>query len=96
MDVLIKNIPYVPKNCLVCPFLYLGSGGLCYFTECRCLKTKRPNGCPLVEVKPHGRLIDADALLDKAYLVQGVDGRMRTIVELSDIEEAPTVLEASE
>ena len=56
----------------------------------------KPEGCPLVEVKPHGRLIDADALVDgKSYLIESVDGRIRTIVELCDIEDAPTVLEAS-
>ena len=47
-DVLIKNMK-MPKSCDTCIFLFLGSGGRCWFSGCRCRKTKRPNNCPLVE-----------------------------------------------
>lgn len=40
---------------------------------------------------PHGRLIDADALTGKAYM----DGKLMC-VEMDDIEEAPTIIEAEE
>ena len=47
--------------------------------------------CPLVSVPPHGRLIDADELTGKAYM----DGKLMC-VEMDDIEEAPTIIEAEE
>ena len=42
-----------------------------------------------IEIPPHGRLIDADALTGKAYM----DGKLMC-VEMDDIEEAPTIIEA--
>lgn len=62
MSVLIKGME-MPKDCKNCPFL-------CdYF--CRALmlepdwgRSGRDGRCPLVPVPPHGRLIDADALID--------------------------------
>ena len=47
MSVLIRGIE-MPKNCFTCRFKNLE---ICY------------EGCPLIEVPPHGRLIDADALV---------------------------------
>ena len=59
--------------------------------------------CPLVEVPTHGRLIDADAF--KAYLLSWLVkfvthpnyAAAKTITEefMKDIDDAPTVLEAS-
>lgn len=65
---------------------------------------KRPDWCPLIDVPPHGRLIDADALLrdfpirldhyDKEHgskhFVYGVE----TVMDY--VSEMPTIIEAEE
>ena len=83
MSVLIKGME-MPKTCLQC----MSTG---FRTAIKCTEwtelssglreTIKAPSCPLVEIpEKHGRLIDADALfLD---------------IEWSDIEEAPTVIEA--
>lgn len=53
--------------------------------------------CPLIELPPHGRLIDADKLLtdrmkSKYYHLPNGD----TAIPIIDIEHAPTVLEAED
>ena len=68
MSVLIKNKD-IPKGCEQCWF----NG----HTKCRIMPIgfdeyplvgRRPDWCPLVEVKePHGRLIDADELANKTF-----------------------------
>ena len=65
MSILIKGMK-MPENCLMCQFH--GFGG--YKNESIvCSLTGRSEGqllnvpnCPLVEIPPHGRLVDADAL----------------------------------
>lgn len=52
----------------------------------------RPSDCPLVELPPHGRLIDAVALKGSC------EGRLlagQSFNFFSEIDNAPTVLEAS-
>lgn len=51
MSVLIKGME-LPKNCDMCP---LADTIIC-----------GAQGCPLIEVPPHGRLIDADAQIEAA------------------------------
>lgn len=56
-DILIKNMK-MPRSCYQC--FYFASG-----CSCNKHRTGRPQDCPLVEVAtPHGRLIDAGALLE--------------------------------
>lgn len=73
MGVYIKNME-LPKSCDVCPFMKTNDSLSC--EDYRYMYCDFPNigefvtdyiasrhaDCPLVEVKPHGRLIDADAL----------------------------------
>lgn len=58
----------------------------------------RHSSCPLVEVPPHGRLIDADVLIEKYgewYTEEGTEeGFIGTIKML--ISMVPTVIEAEE
>jgi hypothetical protein len=67
-DILIKGME-MPESCYYCPMKNDGYY-LCKATrpykelEDDCKECK-PQWCPLVPVQPHGRLIDADALLDK-------------------------------
>lgn len=58
-------------------------------------ETKRLDNCPLVEIPPHGRLIDADALRAFAYARQKETG-IACCVDALDISLAPTIIPAEE
>ena len=47
-----------------------------------------------VELPPHGRLIDADELRHKWKALK--DGRWYKVIEVEDLDNAPTVIEAEE
>ena len=74
-DILIKGAE-MPKDCPMCPLSHWNK--LDEFTGCEVVNGKRfavtndkgyaqsntrPSWCPLVEIPPHGRLIDADKLM---------------------------------
>ena len=100
MGVYVKGMK-MPKECRECYLLeyyeYLGETQ-CSITRMMLAEREkpipfdgRPKWCPLVEVpEPHGRLIDADALLSKAkFLYKGYE------IALTDaIGDAPTIIEA--
>lgn len=59
----------------------------------------RHSSCPLVEVPPHGRLIDADALislLNKCMFPSDMVTTTAVRMATNWIKEAPTVIEAEE
>lgn len=111
MSVLIKGME-MPADCRDCPFemYYMNCG------ETRCRATGkiladfykpipfegRAEECPLVEMPPHGRLIDADAFLETlnpikfedAFLYASVD-KIKTVT-VKRIKDAPTVIEAED
>lgn len=72
MSVLIKGMK-MPKNCDVCPLIAEADDyHVCYINEqfipwewvdehSAEQRHPKPSWCPLVEIPPHGRLIDADA-----------------------------------
>lgn len=64
MSVLIKGME-MPKNCWLCPLSVLYEKPremlLCRIIKEEVLRNKIDGNCPLVEIPPHGRLIDADA-----------------------------------
>ena len=72
MSVLIKGME-MPKNCDVCPLIAeTDDFHVCYINEqfipwewidehSAEQRHPKPSWCPLVEIPPHGRLIDADA-----------------------------------
>ena len=86
MGVYIKGME-MPKSC-----------GNCFFdTHCDNWRLRNwgappPDDCPLVEVPPHGRLIDADALVMENYEQYGAIDALA----LEAIKAAPTVIEAEE
>ena len=87
MSVLIRGIE-MPKNCFTCRFKNLE---ICY------------EGCPLIEVPPHGRLIDADALYEhmvKVHREWVENPEQYNIIPTVDDENmllyAPTVIEREE
>lgn len=67
----------MPNDCPMCPMAYWNAGGA--FSGCNIVagqkfamdddgyrnSNKRPDWCPIIELPPHGRLIDADAFLAK-------------------------------
>ena len=97
MDVLIKNMEK-PKSCE-----YIDDDGcarVCFmYSHCEnCF-----DDCPLVELPPHGRLGDLDDLADHIRNAYCKDCKRSKVMckaceygdMLDEIEEAPTVLEAS-
>ena len=95
MSILIKGME-MPKDCPYCPLAHWNFKN--EFTGCEIVKKYfsteemyadgKPDFCPLVEIPPHGRLIDADALeaqCDDPYWC----------VWLTDIKDAPTIIEST-
>jgi len=91
-DVLIKGME-MPKNCFDCPFL---KDDFCIVLGYEMRNDQILMGCgscPLVEVRPHGRLIDADLFKGNAIRVYTQEGKEYIPADYIDI--VPTVLEAS-
>ena len=99
----------MPVNCQTCPFVQneypIGGEALVY--RCRCTFTQKIAGnalernkdCPLGEIPPHGRLFDADALLDnllKEMCRKDYDEKRILILAgvVDMIDAAPTIIEA--
>ena len=99
MSVIVKNME-MPKNCKDCPFsdheawcLIPGSWRERYY----CPDDERSEYCPLIELPPHGRLIDIKSVEDGKFVTVGNDyqrwwnGALESV-----IDNAPTVIEGSE
>jgi len=85
MGVYIKGFP-LPNNCGACPLR------LAWCRE-RIYMVTRPERCPLVPVPPHGRLIDADALMnefEKAQRTMQQHGQEYSCSFLSSSQELST------
>lgn len=88
MGVYIKDYD-APKSCEDCDC------ELAYMLQCKYWTGRESDGCPLVPVKtPHGRLIDADSLVNTVYYTNISESVKEFIADL--IEIAPTVIEAEE
>lgn len=88
MSVVIRGMK-MPKDCTECRFAY---DGMCLANWGRKSKIDVTNYCPLIELPTqHGRLIDADALMENAQYKGTHD-----IVTAWDIVAAPTIIEAEE
>ena len=85
MSVIVKNME-MPKNCQECA-LYIE--GACYAKGYRdyrsIMDTAKPDDCPLVELPPHGRLIDADKLVRNTiynkYITETILSSAPTVIE---------------
>ena len=92
MSVLIKGME-MPENCRECRF---GYDGKCFAEQpFHRFFVGDTHKCPLIELPPHGRLIDADALLKTNNPI----GKMMVfggeyVYSQSEIETAPTIIEA--
>ena len=95
MSVIVKNME-MPKNCQECG-LYIE--GACYAKGYRdyrsIMDTAKPDDCPLIELPPHGRLIDIKSVEDRKFVTVSNDyqrwwnGALESV-----IDNAPTVIEA--
>ena len=104
-DILIKGMK-MPVRCEDCPMGHELNVGTCV-TGYGCLATlnmgnasirpiscgTKPKWCPLIEVPPHGRLIDADAI---EYNMSSLYSDKIKMVSKSAIENMPTIIEAEE
>ena len=92
-DILIKGME-IPKNCGECPFIF-SSWGIEYYchlaessTSAEYVEREKMTNCPLIELPPHGRLIDADELV-RIWTGAQFYGSIKPIVDAR-----PTVIEA--
>lgn len=91
MSVLIPNIK-IPDHCWECPLM---SHLLCGYSKEIIPGTKKRDDCPLVELPPHGRLIDADALFNNLERTGWYDNADRDIAE-DLVLAAPTIIDAED
>ena len=98
MSVIVKgrNMPRHCGECACSNYYEQIDALLCDFTETqldeKTWKKERHPDCPLIELPPHGRLIDADKL--NIHDISPVDGFCVMGVTEEDIELADTVIEA--
>ena len=99
MSVVIRGMK-MPKSCDECPCYYETEGA--WRNECEVLGKEyiaddyRPEWCPLVELPPHGDLIDYNFCLKNYELLHDDDGNPVYAVRMRDINAAPAVIEAEE
>lgn len=110
MSVLIKGME-MPEGCWYCDFCFQDmdserNGWIrCAALEQREIipsKTERQPDCPLIEVQPHGRLIDADAMIEMYEKL--IECNKDSIIHMTyhdvineaiyDLKQVPTVISA--
>ena len=101
MSIYVKDMK-MPEICNVCGFCQRMENATRYkFIYCGADKkdipnlSKRRSDCPLIELPPLSRLIDADALKKEAKMLNA-HYNYRKVVDLSDIDNAPTIVETEE
>ena len=112
MSVLIKGME-MPKSCYDCPMMFERKSEILNTTyhDCPLLNianfvdgytsSRHPN-CPIIELPPHGKLIDGDALERRFELLAGDDwnksvGASRVIMDCAYIVgDAPTIIGAED
>lgn len=110
MSVLIQGME-MPESCSVCKLSVTTERYelVCKLLNCYASDGDRETECPLIEIPPHGRVIDADALEDfvialkrdaiHAYEWTGKSGEWNTRIFERErfaqaIEDAPTIIPA--
>ena len=100
MSVIVKNMK-MPKNCGECPFIF-SSWGIEYYchlaessTNAEYVGREKMTNCPLIELPPHGRLIDIKSVEEGKFVTVSNDyqrwwnGALESV-----IDNAQTVIEA--
>ena len=99
MSVLIKGME-IPKSCMLCPFCMPeaneDNGEICVISGQFPLMNKEERNieCPLVEIPPHGDLIDINELKKKIIEPEYMDKDDFWDNVLYQINHAPVVIEA--
>ena len=96
MSILIKGVTK-PTDCILCP-MFRGAWQMCGLLNREVHPKGTPKNCPMVELPPHGRLIDADiAEVIVTDEKDEVGGFLDGILYAADwIANQPTVIEAEE
>lgn len=97
MSVLIRGME-MPENCDKCRFqseLRLYCDAMPYNFCGNTDDIERPDWCPLIEIPPHGRLIDADAL-KTAFPTCDNHMNIKIAAVRATINHAPTVIDAED
>ena len=90
MSILIKSME-MPQNCAECFIGFCMQIGCEHYIEFNdCAITRHPD-CPLRELPPHGRLIDADKLMQRMW----DETDCMISVPATFVRDAPTVIPAS-
>jgi len=100
MSVLVKGMK-MPDSCHEC---VAGFGGYCFVATAEsdgiCADHGRPDDCPLVELPPHGRLIDGDIAeviaFDEFDVPENGDFGDGILYAADWIASQPTIVEAEE
>ena len=87
-DILIKGME-MPN---VCAFCFIDSSECNLHSSVNIWRERHPD-CPLIELPPHGRLIDADRIEYENIHFEDM-GEFYEMVGKDDIDELPTVIEA--
>ena len=106
MSILIKGME-MPKNCRACPFEHIAISycnvikkSTSHYPSGKEILTPRHKDCPLVEIPPHGRLIDADVAAKQGWTISRTYSASPTemvyeVKKMTD-EVLPTIIEAEE
>lgn len=94
MSILIKGME-MPTSCRACPLAtrFFDGEDVCAMLGTYVHDRDREDDCPLVPVPPHGRLIDADALMhefEKAQRTMAQHGREYSCSFMSSSQEIST------
>lgn len=104
MSIIVKGMK-MPENCHECEFVDILPTCPCNkmadddFWNNVSLAVEGHKDCPLLEVPPHGRLIDADALLkllDSCMFPSDMVTTRALSMATNWLKEAPTIIEAEE
>ena len=97
MGIYVPFLKKMPSRCEFCPVID-GTGCRArnpyYMDE---TEITRPKNCPLIELPPHGRCIDADELKDLYSDFNDLDlsdFNVKVAVVRQNIDDMPTILEA--
>ena len=97
MSILIKGME-MPTSCLECQLNYDMYKCVLTGKSTMLADDYRLNDCPLIELPPHGRLIDADAAMKQGWVIQRNYRKTLTdsVIEIRHIAELPTIIESEE
>lgn len=104
MGIYLPNME-MPTKCSECLFAKLSPTGeslICNYMLSRVSWDERPFDCPLTEVQPHGRLIDADELQRQFERMANEEWNKNIAVSAAScfddaaviVEDSPTIIEA--